>query len=177
MLPRLSLARLGSARRISLVVMAREPSRCWARNRLRLGLAPEPLSHGYNRQYTATTPIRRPHSAHLPISQIFVTIHSDTIKITILMPLTQLPSQLMSPVPDYSHPKAPYRPACLKENHCPCHACIGAQERVGILVRAEHGAYRTGAHNEIGSGRGKNTANVVRDRDDGVQVEGAIFGV
>jgi hypothetical protein len=65
---------------------------------------------------------------------------------------------------------------CLTEDHRPCHACVGAQERVGILVRAEHGAHRTDAHHETGSGRGKNTAKVVWDRD-GVQVEGAIFGV
>lgn len=65
---------------------------------------------------------------------------------------------------------------CLREDHRPCHACVDAQERVGILVRAEHGAYRTDAHHKTGSRRGKNTAKVVWDRD-GVQVKGAIFGV
>jgi hypothetical protein len=65
---------------------------------------------------------------------------------------------------------------CFGEDLRPRHACVGAQERVGILVRAEHGAYRTDAHHETGSGRGKNTAKVVWDRD-GVQMEGAIFGV
>lgn len=64
----------------------------------------------------------------------------------------------------------------LGEDHRPCHACVGAKERVGILVRAEHGAYRTDAHHETGSGRGKNRTKVAWDRD-GVQVEGAILGV
>lgn len=65
---------------------------------------------------------------------------------------------------------------CLTEDHRPCHASVGTQKRVGILVFAEHGAYRADAHYETGSRRRKNTAKVVWDRD-GMQVQGAIFGV
>ena len=38
----------------------------------------------------------------------------------------------------------------LAADHCPCHAGIDAQERVGFFIRAEHGADRANAHNEPG---------------------------
>ena len=64
----------------------------------------------------------------------------------------------------------------LAANHRPRHASIGAQESIGLFVRAEGGANRPDAHHEPGSGGGKYAPEVMRDGD-GMQVKGAVFCV
>jgi hypothetical protein len=64
---------------------------------------------------------------------------------------------------------------CLRDGYRSCHACIGTQERVEILVRAEHRTYQTNTHHENRGKREKNSVKVAWDHNR-VQ-QGVVLGV
>ena len=53
----------------------------------------------------------------------------------------------------------------LAADHRPCYTSVGAQESIGLFVRAEGGANRADAHHEPGSGGGEYASKVMRDGD------------